>query len=116
MKTITKNASIATSNVTFGTLVDGSITFHTLRIHIEVCNSIDYKLNGDIRLEDWIYSMLHGKIIVPVGMDIGFLEYLSILRVENVEIGYILSTLLAILEKLNTDKSVTFNSLHYETV
>lgn len=117
MKTIAQIGMLTTytTDVIVGIWDNGSITFKSISVNVVVENSSDYKVNNQIPLVDWLRSMLHGKIIVPASVDIDFPEYLSILRVETVEIDYVLLTLLLILEKLNNDESITFKMMQYGT-
>ena len=117
MKTLTELSTLTTysiRNVKFAVLDNETLKCKCVDIHICVDNSFDYQVNDQIPLEDWVRSMLSDKLILPADCNLMFTDGIPTMKVDSIDLKYILHTLFLILIKLNKDESITFKSIHYE--
>lgn len=96
--------------------VDEKIDLKSINIELTISGS-NMMVNGQLSPEDWIRSMLHGKLIIDSNVSIeeqyGLGNKFDIMIVGKVDINYILLILLRILQSLNKDESITIDKISY---
>jgi hypothetical protein len=115
MKTLTdyKIPTYTIPNLKFAVYGKDTFEIKCITVHIAIEDSFEYMVNGQIHIVDWFKSMLSNKVVMRADETINFIDPISILRVEDTSIDYIVLTLFQIIKKLNKDETIKFHFIQY---